>query len=89
MPIFLPIGATEENGHHMSLNVDVTIPAALCHRSYGYAPDHVYLHSRGTVETGAMTIIAPGRALFFAFDQMREMTASISTFAPFGRPFTS
>lgn len=31
-PIFLPLGATEQHGHHMSLNVDVIIPTALCAR---------------------------------------------------------
>lgn len=32
-PVFLPIGATEQHGHHMSLNVDVVIPTAIAERA--------------------------------------------------------
>ena len=32
-PIFLPVGATEQHGHHMSLNVDVVIPTAIAERA--------------------------------------------------------
>jgi creatinine amidohydrolase len=31
-PIFLPLGATEQHGRHMSMNVDVVLPSALCER---------------------------------------------------------
>lgn len=30
--VFLPLGATEQHGHHMALNVDVIIPTAICER---------------------------------------------------------
>lgn len=29
-PIFLPLGATEQHGHHMALNVDVVLPTSIC-----------------------------------------------------------
>lgn len=32
-PIFLPVGATEQHGHHMPLNVDVVIPTAIAERA--------------------------------------------------------
>ncbi|MGB8315845.1 MAG: creatininase [Aestuariivirga sp.] len=32
-PIFLPVGATEQHGRHMSLNVDVVIPTAIAERA--------------------------------------------------------
>jgi creatinine amidohydrolase len=32
-PIFLPVGATEQHGHHLSLNVDVVIPTAIAERA--------------------------------------------------------
>ncbi len=32
-PIFLPVGATEQHGHHLPLNVDVVIPAAIAERA--------------------------------------------------------
>jgi len=32
VPVFLPLGATEQHGHHMALNVDVTLPTAICER---------------------------------------------------------
>ena len=32
-PVFLPIGATEQHGHHMSLNVDVVIPNSIAERA--------------------------------------------------------
>lgn len=28
-PVFLPLGATEQHGHHMALNVDVVLPTAV------------------------------------------------------------
>ncbi len=28
-PVFLPLGATEQHGHHMAMNVDVVIPTAI------------------------------------------------------------
>ncbi|WP_439618188.1 creatininase [Shinella sp.] len=31
-PVFLPLGATEQHGHHMALNVDVVIPTGICER---------------------------------------------------------
>jgi creatinine amidohydrolase len=31
-PIFLPLGATEQHGRHMSMNVDVVLPTAICER---------------------------------------------------------
>lgn len=31
-PVFLPLGATEQHGHHMALNVDVVLPTAVCER---------------------------------------------------------
>jgi creatinine amidohydrolase len=31
-PVFLPLGATEQHGRHMALNVDVVIPTAICER---------------------------------------------------------
>ncbi|MBX4876580.1 creatininase [Rhizobium bangladeshense] len=31
-PVFLPLGSTEQHGHHMSLNVDVVIPTQICER---------------------------------------------------------
>ncbi|MDB5524304.1 MAG: creatininase [Rhizobium sp.] len=31
-PVFLPLGATEQHGHHMALNVDVVLPTAICER---------------------------------------------------------
>ena len=31
-PVFLPLGATEQHGRHMALNVDVVIPTAVCER---------------------------------------------------------
>ena len=32
VPIFLPLGATEQHGPHMALNVDVVLPTAVCER---------------------------------------------------------
>ena len=32
-PIFLPVGATEQHGYHMPLNVDVVIPTAIAERA--------------------------------------------------------
>lgn len=32
-PVFLPVGATEQHGRHMSLNVDVVIPTAIAERA--------------------------------------------------------
>lgn len=32
-PVFLPLGATEQHGRHMALNVDVTIPTAIAARA--------------------------------------------------------
>lgn len=29
-PVFLPLGATEQHGHHMAVNVDVVLPSAIC-----------------------------------------------------------
>lgn len=29
-PLFLPLGSTEQHGHHMALNVDVILPTAVC-----------------------------------------------------------
>jgi creatinine amidohydrolase len=31
-PVFLPLGATEQHGHHMAMNVDVVIPTAIAER---------------------------------------------------------
>lgn len=31
-PVFLPLGSTEQHGHHMSVNVDVVIPTGICER---------------------------------------------------------
>jgi creatinine amidohydrolase len=31
-PVFLPLGATEQHGHHMAMNVDVVIPTAISAR---------------------------------------------------------
>ncbi len=31
-PVFLPIGATEQHGHHMAMNVDVVLPTAVAER---------------------------------------------------------
>ena len=31
-PVFLPLGATEQHGPHMALNVDVVLPTAVCER---------------------------------------------------------
>lgn len=31
-PVFLPLGATEQHGPHMALNVDVILPTAVCER---------------------------------------------------------
>lgn len=31
-PVFLPLGSTEQHGYHMSLNVDVVLPTAVCER---------------------------------------------------------
>jgi creatinine amidohydrolase len=31
-PIFLPLGATEQHGRHLSMNVDVVLPSAICER---------------------------------------------------------
>lgn len=31
-PIFLPLGATEQHGRHMAVNVDVVLPTAICER---------------------------------------------------------
>jgi creatinine amidohydrolase len=31
-PIFLPLGATEQHGRHMAMNVDVVLPSAICDR---------------------------------------------------------
>lgn len=31
-PVFLPLGSTEQHGHHMALGVDVIIPSAICER---------------------------------------------------------
>lgn len=31
-PVLLPLGATEQHGHHMALGVDVVIPTAICER---------------------------------------------------------
>jgi creatinine amidohydrolase len=33
VPIFLPLGATEQHGRHMSVNVDVVIPTAIAARA--------------------------------------------------------
>ena len=32
-PVFLPVGATEQHGRHMPLNVDVVIPTAIAERA--------------------------------------------------------
>ncbi|WEX08684.1 creatininase [Chelativorans sp. AA-79] len=32
-PVFLPLGATEQHGHHMALGVDVVIPTAIAERA--------------------------------------------------------
>ena len=29
-PIFLPVGALEQHGHHMCMEVDVLLPTAVC-----------------------------------------------------------
>ena len=29
-PVFLPLGATEQHGHHMAVNVDVVLPSSIC-----------------------------------------------------------
>lgn len=29
-PVFLPLGATEQHGRHMAMNVDVVLPTAIC-----------------------------------------------------------
>jgi hypothetical protein len=34
-PVFLPLGSTEQHGHHMSVNVDVVIPSGICARGHG------------------------------------------------------
>lgn len=31
-PVFLPVGATEQHGRHMAVNVDVVLPTAICER---------------------------------------------------------
>ena len=31
-PVLLPLGSTEQHGHHMALNVDVVLPTAICER---------------------------------------------------------
>lgn len=31
-PVFLPVGATEQHGHHMAMNVDLVIPTAIAER---------------------------------------------------------
>ena len=31
-PVFLPLGSTEQHGHHMAMNVDVVLPTAICER---------------------------------------------------------
>ncbi len=31
-PVFLPLGATEQHGRHMAVNVDVVLPTAICER---------------------------------------------------------
>jgi creatinine amidohydrolase len=31
-PVFLPLGATEQHGHHMAMNVDVVIPTAIAEK---------------------------------------------------------
>ena len=31
-PVFLPVGATEQHGHHMAMNVDVVLPSAIAER---------------------------------------------------------
>ncbi|MFQ8433318.1 creatininase [Amaricoccus sp. W119] len=31
-PVLLPVGALEQHGHHMSMNVDVLLPVAVCER---------------------------------------------------------
>lgn len=31
-PVFLPLGATEQHGHHMALGVDVILPTTICER---------------------------------------------------------
>jgi creatinine amidohydrolase len=31
-PVFLPLGATEQHGRHMAMNVDVVLPTAICER---------------------------------------------------------
>ncbi|MHA6646058.1 creatininase [Mesorhizobium sp. A623] len=31
-PVFLPVGATEQHGHHMAMNVDIVIPTAIAER---------------------------------------------------------
>ena len=32
-PVILPVGATEQHGRHMALNVDVLIPTAIAERA--------------------------------------------------------
>ena len=32
-PVLLPLGSTEQHGHHMSVNVDVIIPTGICERT--------------------------------------------------------
>ncbi len=31
-PVLLPLGSTEQHGHHMALNVDVVLPTVICER---------------------------------------------------------
>src|SRR3712207_6089766 len=32
VPVFLPLGATEQHGPHLAMNVDVVLPTAVCER---------------------------------------------------------
>ena len=32
VPVFLPLGATEQHGHHMAMNVDVVLPTAIAEK---------------------------------------------------------
>src|SRR6478735_2632095 len=31
-PVFLPLGSTEQHGHHMAMNVDVVLPTAIAEK---------------------------------------------------------
>ena len=55
-PVFLPLGATEQHGHHMAMNVDVVLPTAIAEKVAaeigGLVPPTIAYGNRSQPRTG-------------------------------------